>query len=218
MTPARDLLVDLRLGLRLGLVFSLWGLLLCACVATYPSVRLTEEWPATPRDYDDVVRDWTRKAQLHTSYQEVCELIATLKSAEWRAAQAARDADIRGLTGPAREQRLTQARADLAGPYEIEVLVTTWDRRENDLDRGKKSVWRLALIDASGQEIEPLEIVKDRRPAFVVRAEFPSFGEFATAYVARFPRTSPIFGPTAKQVRLRMSSTRGGLEVNWQAP
>ena len=79
-------------------------------------------------------------------------------------------------------------------------------------------MWRVVLIDEHGQEIEPLEIVKDKRPAFVVRAEFPALGEFATPYVARFPRTTPILGPSAKQVRLRMSSTRGGVEVDWTAP
>jgi hypothetical protein len=181
-------------------------------------VRLTEDWPAPIRSYGVVVQNWTRKAQLRGDYQEVCELVATFKSAEWRASYAMHDADIRGLTGNDREQRLAEARAEVAGPYELEVMVTTWDRRENDLDRGKKSVWRVVLIDEAGQEIEPIEIVKDRRPAFVVRAEFPSLGEFATAYVARFPRTTPIFGPDAKQVRLRMSSTRGGLEVDWKAP
>jgi len=41
---------------------------------------------------------------------------------------------------------------------------------------------------------------------------------FATPYIARFPRTTPLLGPTAKQLRLRMSSTRGGLEVTWNAP
>ena len=181
-------------------------------------VRLTEDWPTTPGDYDEVVQTWTRKAELRASYQEVCELTATLKSPDWRAAHAAHSAEIRGLTGDARAQLIAQAHADAAGPYEIEVMVTTWDRRENDIDRGKKSVWRVVLIDETGHEIEPLEIVKDRRPSFVVRAEFPSLGEFATAYIARFPRTKPIFGPTAKQVRLRMSSTRGGLEVIWKAP
>jgi hypothetical protein len=188
-----------------------------ACTVTYPTVRLTEDWPATPRDYASVVRDWTRKAQLHASYQEVCELAATLKSAEWRAALARHDADLRGLVGEGREQRIAQSRAETAGPYELEIMLTTWDRRENDLDRGKKSVWRVVLIDENGQEIEPLEIVRDRRPAFVVRAEFPALGEFATPYIARFPRTRPIFGPSAKQVRLRMSSTRGGLELGWKS-
>jgi len=186
-----------------------------ACAVSYPAVHLTEDWPAAPRDYASVVRDWTRKAQLHANYQEVCELVATLKSAEWRAAFAQHDADLRGLVGEGREQRIAQSRAELAGPYELEIMLTTWDRRENDLDRGKKSVWRVVLIDEAGQEIEPLEIVRDRRPAFVVRAEFPALGEFATPYIARFPRTRPIFGPSAKHVRLRMSSTRGGLEVDW---
>jgi hypothetical protein len=197
---------------------ALWFALSCvACTVTYPTVRLTEDWPSSNRGYDAVVRDWTRKAQLHANYQEVCELVATLKSAEWRAAFATRDADNRGLVGPGREQRMTQARAEIAGPYELEIMLSTWDRRENDLDHGKKSVWRVVLIDASGQEVEPIEIVRDRRPAFVVRAEFPSLGEFAIPYVARFPRTTPMFGPDAKQVRLRMTSTRGGLEVDWQA-
>jgi hypothetical protein len=188
-----------------------------ACTVSYPGVRLTEDWPATPRDYTSVVHDWTRKAQLHASYQEVCELVAIFKSAEWRAAFARHDADLRGLVGEGREQRIAQSRAEVAGPYELEIMLTTWDRRENDLDHGKRSVWRVVLIDENGQEIEPLEIVRDRRPAFVVRAEFPALGEFATPYIARFPRTRPIFGPGAKQVRLRMTSTRGGLEVDWRS-
>ncbi len=191
--------------------------LLGGCTVTYPSVRLTDDWPAHAREYAHVVHDWTRKAQLHGNYQEVCELAATFKSAEWRAAFAMQDADVRGLVGEGREQRIAQSRAEVAGPYELEIMLTTWDRRENDLDRGKKSVWRVVLIDETGQEIEPLEIVRDRRPSFVVRAEFPALGEFATPYVARFPRTRPIFGPGAKQVRLRMSSTRGGLEVDWKS-
>src|SRR6185295_53203 len=179
---------------------------LSACAVASPAVRLTEDWPAKPRGYDAVVRDWTRKAQLHANYQGVCELVATFKSAEWRAAHAEQDAELRGLVGAGREQYLAQSRADVAGPYELEVMVTTWDRKENDLDRGKRSVWRVVLIDEAGQEIEPIEIVRDRRPAFVVRAEFPALGEFATPYIARFPRTTPILGPNARQVRLRMSS------------
>ena len=199
----------------LYLLAILW--LCAACGSTSRPVRLTEDWPATARDYNDVVQDWTRRAELRGDYQEVCELVATLKSAEWRASHAAHDADIRQLAGEARAQYIAQSRAELAGPVEFEVMVTTWDRRENDLDRGKKSVWRIVLIDESGQEIEPLEIIKDRRPSFVVRAEFPALGEFATPYIARFPHTAQMFGPDAKQVRLRMSSPRGGLEVIWKA-
>ena len=186
------------------------------CASAPPPVRLVDDWPDRPRGYDAVVVDWTRSALLRADYQQVCEVVATLKSPEWRSARATQDADARGLVGEARAQRLAQARADAtAGPYEIELLVTTWDRRENDLDRGARSVWRVALIDDQGQEIAPVEIVRDRRPAFIVRAEFPGLGEFATAYVARFPRTAALFRAGATQVRLRLSSARGGLELRW---
>ncbi len=196
-------------------------LLLAACGASVVRKPLTEDFPATAPDADDyldITDDWTRKATLRGSYQEVLELAATLKSPEWRAAHAARDAEHRGLVGAARDQRIAQAKADAAGPYEFELMVTTWDRRENDFDRGAKSTWRVMLLDGAGNEIAPLEIIKDRRPPFVVRTEFPAFGDFAQAYILRFPREAKVLGPDVKQVRLRVSSERGGIEVRWDAP
>jgi hypothetical protein len=192
--------------------------LLVACGSAAPPVRLTPEWPTEePGDYTDVTETWTRATNLRGAYQEVLELAATFKSPEWRAAYAARDAEVRHLNPDARKQRIAQAQAELEGPWEFELMVTTWDRRENDLDRGKRSVWRVVLLDDAGNEIEPLEIIKDKRPAFTLRADFPAYGDFSTAYIARFPRTAPILGPGVKQVRLRMSSSRGGIELAWTA-
>jgi hypothetical protein len=189
-----------------------------ACGAADPRVRLTGEWPPHVGDYRTVTQEWTRSAVLRGSYQEVMELSALLKSPEWHAAHAEKDANNRGLVGEARAQRLAQAQAEAAGPYEFVLMVTTWDRRENDLDRGKRSVWRVALLGPDGHEIEPLEIVKDKRPAFVVRSEFPALGDFAQAYHVRFPREANVLGPNVRQVRLRISGERGGLEVKWEAP
>lgn len=194
-------------------------LFLAGCGSAAPPVRLTTEWPTQePGDYNDVTETWTRSANLRGAYQEVLELAATLKSPEWRAAYAARDAEHRRLSADARKQRIAQAQAEMEGPWELELLVTTWDRRENDLDRGKRSVWRVALLGPDGHEIEPLEIVKDKRPAFVVRSEFPALGDFAQAYHVRFPREANVLGPNVRQVRLRISGERGGLEVKWDAP
>ncbi len=190
----------------------------CACGAVDPRVRLSGEWPPRAGDYLTVTQEWTRSAVLRGSYQEVMELSATLKSPEWHAAHAEKDASNRGLVGDAKTQRLAQAQAEAAGPYEFELMVTTWDRRENDLDRGKKSVWRVVLLAPDGNEIVPLEIIRDKRPAFVVRSEFPAFGDFATAYIVRFPREANVLGPGVRQVRLRISGERGGLQVNWDAP
>ncbi|MDX2087454.1 MAG: hypothetical protein SFX73_06380 [Kofleriaceae bacterium] len=196
----------------------LLALLAGACGTAVPRVKLDNTWPAAPGDYDEVVDEWTRKAVLRGAYQEVLELAATLKSPAWRLAFANRDADFRGLGGAAREQRFAQAKADGEGPWEFELMVTTWDRRENDLDRGQKSIWKVTLVDSNGNEIAPLEIVKDKRPAFAVRAEFPALGDFAQAYVVRFPREANVLGPGVRDVVLRMSSPRGGISLRWQAP
>jgi len=44
----------------------------------------------------------------------------------------------------------------------------------------------------------------------------PAYGDFSTAYVARFPRTTPVLGTNVHAIRLRMSNERGGLEVAWE--
>src|SRR4051812_5388354 len=100
-----------------------------ACGSTPPKVQLTEEWPARAGRYEAVTADWTRSTTLRGAYQEVLDLSATFKSPEWRAAHAEREADHRRLTGQAKDQLLAQAQAEMASPYEVELLVTTWDRR-----------------------------------------------------------------------------------------
>ncbi len=187
------------------------------CGATARPVTLVEEWPAKPADYRATTAAWTRSATLNTGYQEALELTATFKSPQWRAAYAARDAKNRGLSGAAFDQRMTQAQADAAGPYEFELLVTTWDRRENDLDRGKRSVWRVRVLDEQGMEVEPLEIVRDKRSEGVLKSEFPAFGKFSIAYIVRFPREKPLLGPSVKQLRLHMSSSRGHVQLVWKS-
>lgn len=200
------------------LATSVVAVALAACGGPAPSVRLDESWPAQPpASYEQTTAAWTRQGELHGQYQETLDLRATFKSPDWRAAHAQRDADHRGLSGAARDQVVAQAQADMTGPYEIELMVATWDRKENDLDRGKKSVWHVVLLDEQGKEIEPLEIVKDRRPTYTMREEFPQFGDFDTAYIARFPRTEAVLGPSVRAVKLRMSSERGAVELIWAA-
>jgi len=51
----------------------------------------------------------------------------------------------------------------------------------------------------------------------VLRAEYPGVDDFAKVYIAKFPRETHVFGPDVKQVGLRLSSPRGGIELTWQA-
>ena len=165
-----------------------------------------------PNEYERVTKTWTRKGEMRQRYQEALTVAVTFKSLPWREAFARKTAEDRGLEGPALDAQVAQAKADDAGPLEFEMIVVTWDRRENDLDRGKKSVGRIRLLDDAGMEVEPLEILKDKRPDYIIDAEFPEMKNFAVAYVVRFPRDK-IANPA--NLRMHMSSPRGGVRLVW---
>ena len=165
-----------------------------------------------PSPYERTTTTWTRKGEMRQRYQEALTVAVTFKSLQWREAFARKTGEDRGLTGPALEQHIAAAKADDAGPLEFQMVVVTWDRRENDLDRGKKSVWHIVLLDDQGMEVEPLEIRKDKRPKFIIRAEFPAMGDFGEAYIVRFPRDKIT---NLANLRLHMSSPRGGLRLVW---
>ena len=184
-----------------------------ACSRTPPPVDLSGAWPTSAGDYDDVTDAWTRRAILRGHFQQTLELIATFRSPQWRAA-AARAASVRGGSTAAAQEA---ARAAETGPYEFALVVSTYDRAENDLDRGDRSIWRVALVDDRGTETLATEIVRDKRPPEVIRAELPEFGDFANAYIARFPRTAAILGPGVSAVTLRMWSSRGAVQLIWKA-
>jgi len=189
-------------------------LVLAACPPPPLAPKFGDAWPDKCRDYDRVTAAWTRSGVLRGQYQEVLDVSATFKSPEWRCSHAMVEAERRSLSEAARAELLAKAQADMTGPYEVQLMVTTWDRRENDLDRGKNSIWHVVLEDAAGHQLEPLEIVKDKRPPFTVRAEFAALGDFAVPYVARFPHTSPLLD--SHPVKLRVSSERGQVEVAWK--
>jgi hypothetical protein len=163
-------------------------------------------------DYERVTNAWTRTGEMRERYQEALTVAVTFKSLAWREAFARKTGEDRGLEGSALETHIAQAKAEDAGPLEFHMIVRTWDRRENDLDRGKKSVWRVRLLDDAGMEVEPLEITKDKRPDYIIRAEFPAMGNFAEAYVAKFPRDRIA---DVTKVRMHMSSPRGGVRLVW---
>jgi hypothetical protein len=200
------------LGALFAVLVSLAG---CASV---PKVPLTSEWPAQAGSYDSVTRDFTRSTSLSAGYQQVLSVDATLLSPLWRAARAVRDAELRGLGTAARDELLAKAKQDAAGNWAIMVIMTTWDRSENDLHRGKRATWKAALLDEQGNEIAPVTIERDRRPEYMVKADFPHYGDFAQAYTVTFPKEKPVLGPSVRQVRLRLASVRGSVELVWQSP
>jgi hypothetical protein len=171
-----------------------------ACSSAPPPVQLSSEWPDRAGDYRDVTEAWTRHGNDRaTGDDHITQLLidvhATFKSPEWHAAHIAFLQKQHRLP-PAEVAALTEKRrAELTGHYEVALMVATYDRRQNDLQKGARSTWRVALVDESGVEILADQILRDRRNRRVVAAEFPHIGDFHQAYIARFPRTIDLLRP-----------------------
>ncbi len=207
-----------RLGLGLGLGLAA---LVSACASTAPKdVRFSESWPASAGSadsYRETTRTWTRHGRLMSGYDKSLEVWATLESPAWRTAYVARRAKIDGLSPAERSALLAEQKQAHQAHYEVHLRVTTYDRRENNLHRRGRAVWRVALVDDKGRRVEPTTIRRDKRPRSILRTYFPNMDDFAEAYVAQFPRDAQLMGDGTTKLSLRVSSGHGAVELTWRA-
>jgi hypothetical protein len=201
--------------------------LLCAagCGASEPPVELTSAWPRQAGDFEEVTGRWTRHGRDNSGLggddrhrlEQVIDVYATFKSPEWRAAYIAHEAERHQMAAPAVRELTAKQKADDADHYEVMLLVATHERRANDLQKGTRSVWRVALVDDAGSEIVASEIKRDRRPRDAIHAEFPFMGDFHEPYVARFPRTVELLRPGARRFQLKVTGEQGAVVLEWRA-
>jgi hypothetical protein len=192
------------------------ALLLAGCPKPPAAPVLDGTWPSAAGRYDAVLASWTRGGEIRNYFELSAKIHATILSPQWRAAVVDQRARVGKLSDEGRANVAAEQHAADDAAWEVEIILSTWDRRENDLDRGEKSIWRVALIDADGHDVLPTEIVRDRRPDEIIHADFPAYDDFSRAYIARFPKTAHVLGEGVAQVGLRMSSPRGGVELTWK--
>jgi hypothetical protein len=193
------------------------AMILSSSCAGPTAVELTERWPEQPRDYQAAARAWTRTGKITQGYQLVAHIHATFKSPEWRTAMVAYQTDLERLSPSQRARLLEAEKQSAAAGYEIELLFATHEARENDLNKGERSMWRITLSDDRGGEVEATKIERDRRPPGVIRSLFPEMDDFDRAYIVHFPRTIELLREGASQFSLRVSSPRGATELVWRA-
>ena len=189
---------------------------LCGCVKPPPAVSLSGSWPSEPSDFGKVTHNWTRQGRIMHYEEPVLEVFATVKSPEWRAALVNRSAKRERLSATEKAALAATHQKSAQEGYEVQLLVTTYDRRENDLAKQRRSIWSLSLLDDAGRRVRPTSVKRDRRPRRVIRSDFPRFGDFAEAYIARFPRDVELFRQGARRFSLIMSSHRGSVELVWR--
>ncbi len=196
------------------------ALLLIMCSHTPSPVSLSSEWPDRVGDYEDVTRAWTRegiiRAPMSQQGDQLLQVHATLKSPEWRTAYVSHLAKRGKYPDNKRQELLAEQKKQHEEAYEVHLLVATYHPRDNDLRKGKRSIWRIVLVDDSGSEVEASQIKSDRRSPQEIRSEFPHMHDFHEAYIARFPRDIDLFGDDVKLVKFKMSSSRGVVELLWR--
>lgn len=193
------------------------GLLLWLGCSGPAAIELTERWPEKPRSYETTARAWTRGGDINQNYQLVARVHATFLSPELRAAEIEYRTELERLSPGQRQKLVESEQKAAAGDYVVELFLATHEPRENDLNKGKRSIWRLTLADDRGNDVEAVDIKRDRRPHEVLRSLYPWISAFDRAYIVRFPRTVDVLHQGAREFTLRAACPRGSVVLTWNA-
>ncbi len=190
-----------------------------ACAASPPAVDLSGAWPEAPADYGDAYERWTRKSTMHNGLDHVASVSVTALSPDFRTAYVAERARRTRMPANEREALLAAERAASADVVEFEILIATNRHDWNDLAKGLRSMWRIALVGDDGREVLPTKITSDRRVRAEIATWFDDLGPFYKAYVVTFPRVAadgkPIVTESSTRMSLKIGSAVGATELTW---
>ncbi len=187
-----------------------------------PTVTLAEgprEYVAT--DYDTVLGRWTRTERLFalSELENYLTATATFESWDFRWAYVVRYVQDYRLTIDQRKKLLEKALDETRDKHQFFIALYGGERKYNDLTK-PDSAWIVRLIDDTGNETAPQEIVAIKKPNALERSYFPYNTIFRQAFRIRFPRVSsdgrPTISTQAKWFGLRFAGAQGNSELVWQ--
>lgn len=185
------------------------------------TVNLAEgprEYVAT--DYESVLRKWTRTGDLFavSELESYLTVTATFESWDFRWAYVVRYVQDYRLTTEQRKKLLERTLDETREHHQFFVALYGGERRYNDLTR-PDSAWIVRLIDDTGNETAPEEIIAIKKPNAVERTYFPYNNTYRQAFRIRFPHAkasgSPTISPQATWVGLRFAGAQGNSELVW---
>jgi len=202
-----------------------WLVPLAACVAiacASPKVQLNEgprEYVGT--DYEDVLKRWTRSAQLTKvdAMDNVFTATATYESWDFRWAYVVRYADDYRLTIDQRQVLLERALSQTRDAHQFYLAVYAQHYEWNDL-KAKEPAWIVRLIDDEGTETAPTEIKAVRKPGAIEFTYFPYTNPWRSSFRITFPRIGShgraTISPSARWFGLRFAGAQGNDELIWE--
>lgn len=196
------------------------SLLVAGCAT--PAVSLGEgprEYVAT--DYENVLRKWTRTQELFTlsELDNFLTATATFESWDFRWAYVVRYVQDYRLTIEQRKKLLERTLEETRQRHQFFVAIYGGERKYNDLTK-PNSAWIVRLIDDTGNETAPEEIIAINKPNALERTYYPYNTEWRRAFRIRFPRVTadgrPTISPAAKWFGLRFAGAQGNSELIWK--
>jgi hypothetical protein len=208
----------MRVGL-LGAALLLAGLSGCASqkvsLATGP-----REYVAS--DYSQVLKRWTREANLIVISDLDTKLVvtATFESWDFRWAYVVRYAADYRLTVEQRRELLDTATKETTASHDFYVALYGSTRRWTDLSRPEYSAWIVRLIDDLGDETAPSKIEPIAKPGAIEQRYFPYTNVWRQVFRIKFPRTTydgrQTIAPSARWFGLRFAGAEGNTELRWE--
>jgi hypothetical protein len=200
------------------LVVALLGLAGCGA----PAVSLgagPREYVAT--DYPSVLDRWTRTESLFL-FDELTRALtvtATFESWDFRWAYVIRYGQDYRLTIPQRQDLLRQRLETTRDTHEFFVALYGSSDKQNDLTKAD-SAWIVRLIDSTGNEIAPTDVVAVHKPGVLERRFYPYSTVWRRAFRVRFPTATsdgrPTIAATAEWFGLRFAGPLGNTDLTWQ--
>ena len=189
----------------------------CGGAAPYVSLEPPQRAPKAS-EYVDVLKRWTRHAQLLDDFDQALTVNATLRSPEFRAAYAAKWIALFRIGPDDAAATRDKLLSDGGDNWELYVE-TSMHRYELNEFASPKTVWRVALVDDKGHE----ETTRDIHPSTVrpeLDAEFyPYLTIFSRGWRIRFPKLrsdgTPMVGPDTRSLTLRISGPPGSVDLTW---
>jgi hypothetical protein len=202
----------------LGVALLLAGLAGCAS----QKVSLTtgpREYVAS--DYTQVLKRWTREANLIVISDLDTKLVvtATFESWDFRWAYVVRYAADYRLTVEQRRELLDTATKETTTSHDFYVALYGSTRRWTDLSKPDRSAWIVRLIDDLGDETAPSKIEPILKPGAIEMRYFPYTNVWRQIFRITFPRTTydgrQTIAPSAKWFGLRFAGAEGNTELRW---
>jgi hypothetical protein len=205
-----------RYGLALALAASL---ALAGCATQRVSLHEgPREYVAA--DYESVLRKWTRTEHLIalSELENFLTATATFESWDFRWAYVVRYVQDYRLTIDQRKKLLEKTLEETRQRHQFFVAIYGGERRYNDLTK-PESAWIVRLIDDTGNETAPEEIIGIKRPNALERTYYPYNTVWRQGFRIRFPRVKPdgrpTISPSARWFGLRFAGAQGNTELIW---